>query len=159
MISLTEWAVKWGVPPEALRELAAVSHEMDGSKHTSESAVQANVRLKATSHHIHAWRNNVGAGWVRGSPHNSGEASFMRWGLANDSKLLNAKLKSADLIGIKPRLILPSDVGSILGQFWSRECKPAKWRYTGTEREVAQLRWVTLINASGGDAAFTTGEI
>jgi len=52
------------------------------------------------------------------------------------------------LIGIKPG-----------GQFVSREVKRPGWRYTGTEREVAQLRWIEIVTALGGDAKFTTGDL
>lgn len=72
----------------------------------------------------------------------------VRFGLANDSPAVNKRIKSCDLVGIRPN-----------GQFWARECKPAAWHYTGTEREQAQLRFIELVNSMGGDAAFTTGKI
>jgi hypothetical protein len=46
----------------------------------------------------------------------------------------------------------------MIGQFMSREIKKEGWRYTGDEDEVAQLRWLELVVAYGGDACFTTGE-
>lgn len=81
----------------------------------------------------------------------------MRYGLGNDSPQINAVLKSADLIGIRPVVITAQHVGHTVGQFVSRECKAPGWQYTGTDREVAQLNWARLVNACGGDAAFTTG--
>ena len=116
----------------------------------SEAAVQALVRLEASAMGIALWRNNVGVlKDERGVP--------VRYGLANDSSQVNANFKSADLIGIRPVFITPAHVGLVLGQFVSREVKAPGWRYTGTEREAAQLAWLELVRRYGGDAAFATG--
>lgn len=115
-----------------------------------ESTVSNDIRLEASQLGYRLWRNNVGA---LSTP--SGQ--FIRFGLANDSAQLNKVIKSADLIGIKPILITPEHVGMTIGQFISREVKHAGWKYTGTERERAQLAWADLINSLGGDACFTTG--
>ena len=123
----------------------------EAPKDTPEALVQAAVRLEATAVGARLFRNNVGAGTVVESN------SFLRWGLANDSKAVNARLKSGDLIGIRPRVITAADVGSIIGQFVSREIKRPGWKYTGTPREEAQLRWAELIMSLGGDAAIVTG--
>lgn len=153
---LTEWAIRWGVPPQAIAELQTQCLGLDGTlphpgQGKSEAAVQANVRLEAARKGCRLWRNNVGAGY-------SEDGSFMRWGLANDSAKVNKVLKSADLIGIRPRVIQPGDVGKLIGQFLSREIKAEGWSYTGTPREVAQLNWCNLINSLGGDASFATSE-
>lgn len=154
MQSLEEWAHRWNVPEVALRELAGVPafEPVEPSRPvTSEGGVQALVRLEAARAGVWAWRNNVGGGTLD-------NGSFVRWGLANDSAALNARLKSSDLVGFRRRLILPADIGSYLAQFWARECKPPGWKFTGTPREKAQLRFITLIQSNGGDAAFANAE-
>ncbi len=117
----------------------------------SEAALQNLVKLEASNKGCRLWRNNVGAAYMK-------DGSFIRYGLANDSATLNREIKSADLIGIRPVLITPDMVGTILGQFLSREIKASGWKYTGTDREKAQLAWAELILSLGGDAAFAVGE-
>lgn len=106
---------------------------------TSEAAIQTQLRVAASRAGWRLWRNNVGAGTLENGSH-------VRWGLANDSPAMNRAIKSSDLIGIKPG-----------GQFVCREMKRPGWKYTGTDREVAQLAFITLVNGMGGDAAFSTG--
>ncbi len=151
--AITQWATRHHVSAQALHELQAIfgmhgGHELPESiAGTSEAAVQAAVRLEAARKGVRLWRNNVGALIdKRGVP--------VRYGLANDSKQLNESIKSADLIGWRPVVI----GGQCIAQFVSREVKAVGWRYTGTDHEVAQLAWAQLVTASGGDAAFCTGE-
>jgi hypothetical protein len=162
-MTLSEWARKWNVPPQAFAELAACSivepdpDALVGGK--TEAYVQSAIRLEAPEKGVYLWRNNVGAGAVvdfkllcdecRGKTKGR---RMIRWGLANDSKKLNEVLKSADLIGVKPVRITPDMVGCIIGQFWSRECKREDWEFRGTPEELAQLEWATLINSLGGNA-------
>lgn len=150
------WAIRHGVSAQALHELQALFGQHGGDylppevKGRSEAAVQSAVRLEAGRKGVKLWRNNVGSLVdSRGVP--------VRYGLANDSKQLNEKLKSGDLIGWRPVLICPQHVGTVIAQFVSRECKPADWRYTGEPREKAQLSWAQLVVAAGGDAQFCTG--
>lgn len=117
----------------------------------SEAAIQNLIRLEATQKGCRLWRNNVGAAYMH-------DGNFLRYGLANDSAKINAVLKSADLIGIRPVTITQEMVGSVIGQFLSREIKASNWRYRGTDAEKAQLAWAELIVSMGGDAAFATKE-
>jgi len=156
---INQWAISNGVSIQALAQLALIFHrgvpEPDAilpcGSVKSEAYVQSVVRLEAGRKGVRLWRNNVGALLnERGVP--------VRYGLANDSKRLNEVVKSGDLIGWRPRLITPALVGSTIAQFVSRECKHPGWHYTGTEHEIAQMKWAQLVSADGGDAAFCTGE-
>ena len=150
-----DWAAKWGVPPAAMADLQTRAFGLDGTPGAeagrSEAAVQSQVRLEASRKGGRLWRNNVGAGY-------SDTGDYIRWGLANDSASVNRVIKSADLIGLRPVKVEQRHVGTVIGQFVSREVKAAGWTYRGTDREVAQLNWATLVNTLGGDAAFATAE-
>jgi hypothetical protein len=158
-MNLHQWAVRHHVSMQALEELRAVFRMdlprpvVDGValSASSEAAVQVRVRLEAARLGARLFRNNVGVLMDEtGRP--------VRYGLANESKAVNEKIKSADLIGVRPVVITPLHVGQTFGLFVSREVKAAGWRYSGTDREVAQLAWAKMINSCGGDACFVTGE-
>jgi hypothetical protein len=156
MNNLSQWALKWGVPFEAVQDLrqqfgTATDPARAPTIGRSEAAVQNLVRLEASRNGGRMWRNNRGACYDE-------HGNFIRYGLANDSKQLDKIIKSSDLIGVKPVAITPAHIGQTLGVFVSREVKPADWRYTGTPRERAQLAWLELIASLGGDAAFASGE-
>lgn len=141
---LYEWAKKWNIPIEAIQEYRAlvgidVPVATDPSAKTEAGATKL-IRLEAAHKGVHLWRNNVGATMDE-------NGNFIRYGLANDTAAMNRKIKSSDLIGIRPD-----------GRFICREVKKPGWRYTGTAREKAQLKFIELINSMGGDAAFATGE-
>ncbi len=143
-MNLNQWAIQWGIPFEAVedlrRQLGIVNTVPPPKSGESEAAIQTRVRLEASRFGIRLWRNNVGGVYTA-------DGTFMRYGLANDSKKMNDQIKSSDLIGLRPN-----------GQFVAREIKPANWRYTATERELAQLKFLELILSMGGDAAFAVGE-
>lgn len=138
---MQKWAEDWGIPPEALTDLSARISTSIKSPHTarSEREVQDAVRLSASASGARLWRNNVGSLQNR-------NGVWVRYGLCNDSKRLNAVIKSSDLVGIKSN-----------GQFMAREVKRAGWVYTGTPRERAQKAFLDLVNSLGGDAAFVNG--
>lgn len=157
MNNLHEWARRWNVPLEIFRDLQMTlgtytvplpAEAPEAGK--SEAWAQSAVRLEASEKGVKLFRNNVGVLEDKtGRP--------VRYGLGNDSPKMNEVIKSADLIGIRPVVILPHHVGHTFGQFVSREIKAPNWQYTGGGREPAQLAWANLINANGGDAAFATG--
>jgi len=158
MMTLEAWAAKWRVPFEALTDLRrqVFNHESDFTSATTthdghnEKAASVAVRLEASEKGLRIWRNNVGA-------LSDETGRFVRYGLANDSKAVNDRIKSGDLIGIRPVRVTPEMIGHTIGQFVSREIKAPGWHYTATPREQAQQRWAELVRSLGGDAAFATG--
>lgn len=108
----------------------------------SESEVQSRIMMEAAKYGIVLTRNNVGAG--KFVDEETGNTSFVRFGLFNASREQQAKLKSSDLIGIIP----PT------GRFIAIEVKREGWKYTGTPREVAQKAFIDFVIARGGIAGF-----
>lgn len=157
-MNLHAWARKWAISGDALRDLAASVLALDGSPvvgvpGASEAAVQARTRVRASQRGLRVWRNNVGA------YHDEERGVHVRYGLCNDSPQVNAQIKSADLVGIAPRIIQPQDVGTLIGQFVSLEVKHAGWKHRpNDEHEQAQVRWALLVQSLGGDARFVSDE-
>lgn len=151
--TLLEWQRKHGITTEALADLVTmVGLDVPRStKGTPEARVQDEARLLASKMGWRLFRNNVGVlKDERGVP--------VRYGICNDSPAMNKRIKSSDLIGIRPVVITPDMVGSTIGQFVAREVKKAGWKYKGTEHEQAQLAFGTLIIGLGGDFKFWSGE-
>lgn len=154
-MNLNEWAIRWQIPYEAVEDLRRLmgAVDTDPPQHPgeSEAAIQNRIRLEASRVGARLLRNNVGA-------FETDDGSFVRYGLANDSQQMNKNIKSSDLIGLKPVAVQPYHVGQTLGVFVAREVKRGDWKYTGTPEELAQLKFLELVLALGGDAAFVTGE-
>lgn len=158
MITLTQWALRHHVSVQALHELQIMLNTFDDGSPSqvfeeggSERVVSKKVRLEAAHKGCILWRNNVGAlKDDTGAP--------VRYGLANDSPQMNKKVKSSDLIGIRPVLITQAHVGHVIGQFLARETKAADWRYKATSHEVAQHKYLEIVIAHGGDAQFANAE-
>jgi len=154
-MTLSGWAVKWGISHNALIDLQAqiglLDPLPDAPAGRSEGAVSNLVRVEASMKGKRLWRNNVGV-----LPDSSGRP--VRYGLCNDSAAVNEKLKSADLIGIDPIVIGVEHLGHTIGQFVSIECKEEGWHYTGTPREEAQQAWAVLVLSLGGQAKFVSRE-
>jgi hypothetical protein len=132
-----EWAARHRIPPAAIVELAQLLGATDPVTIAGhgEAHVQSSVRLEAPSKGVRLWRNNVGVLLDKtGRP--------VRYGLANESPKLNARLKSSDLIGWRRVVVTAADAGRTIAQFVARECK---------------LRWIELVASEGGDAKFATG--
>lgn len=152
-LTLLEWQRKHGITPDALADLVAIVG-LDvprSNKETPEARVQDEARLLASQMGWRLFRNNVGVlKDERGIP--------VRYGICNDTPAMNKRIKSSDLIGIRPVVITPDMVGSTIGQFVAREIKKAGWKYKGTEHEEAQLRFGELVIGLGGDFKFYNGE-
>ena len=149
-MNMNQWALKWGVPHEALVELTqmnATEYAPNQIAEKGEARVQSLVRLEAARKGMYLWRNQNGA-------FKNDRGRWVRFGLGNDSKQANEICKSSDLIGIRKTLIQPHMVGWVIGQFVAREMKPEGWQFSGTEHEVAQRTFIDLVNANGGDAQF-----
>jgi len=158
MLALHSWASRNGISAAALADLKSVLGATTpreavntGGTQTGETAVQTKIRLEASAKGLRMWRNNVGATM-------DAKGNFIRYGLANDTPAMNKKVKSSDLIGIRPVVITADHIGHTIGQFVAREVKAPGWVYTGTEREAAQLKFIELIISMGGDARFTDRE-
>ncbi len=162
MNPITEWQLQWQhlLPPGCVDDLLqrmyadAQQHAapvIPGGPMGSESRQQSLIRLDAAQHGVWLTRNNVGA-------FDTGTGQWVRYGLANESKLQNAKVKSADLIGIRKRLIVQADVGTYIGQFVSREAKEEGWVLNPRDKhQQSQMRWRDFVISQGGDAAFASG--
>ena len=154
-MNLNRWAIKWGIPIEAVqdlkREFGLVNTDPEMKTGESETAIQTRIRLEASKKGLRVWRNNVGGAYTE-------DGSFLRYGLANDSKQMNESIKSSDLIGVRPIVIQQFHIGHTIGQFVAREVKEAGWHYTGDKREKAQLKFLQLVTSLGGDAAFANSE-
>lgn len=156
MINLNQWAIRWGVPYLALEELrmqwgevVRCSDALEGSG-DSEAAVTAEARLLASEAGAVLWRNNSGA-------YRDESGRMVRYGLANESKQQNERIKSSDLVGPWPVLITAEMVGTTIGQFAAIECKPRGWTYTGAGRETAQMAFGQGVIAKGGRFKFHSG--
>ena len=156
MINLYTWARKWNIPVEAVNDLR-IQMGIDPSqlydtvpKIGSEAAVGSRLRLQVAKQGGLLWRNNVGALQDK-------DGRFVRFGLANESAAVNKKVKSSDYIGIIPTTILPEHIGLVIGQFCAIEVKAPGWKYKGTERELAQQKYLALVTSRGGLARFDNG--
>lgn len=107
----------------------------------SESEVQQEIMLEGARHGCVLQRNNSGAGTF--VDEESGNRSFVRFGLFNLSKEQNKKIKSSDLIACWRCY------------FVAIEVKKEGWRFNPKdEREQAQLAYINFIRSNGGIAGF-----
>lgn len=157
MSVIRQWAFEHGVTMAAVLELerrmgleGSAGDARDPGAGHSEAYAQSQVMLEAPKFQCRLFRNNVGA-------FKDETGGFVRYGLANESKARNKRLKSSDLVGWRKVLITPQMVGFVIGQCVLREIKEPGWIYTGDEHEEAQLRWLQLGLSDGCDAAFATG--
>lgn len=152
--SIHEWARRHKLSHAALSELAQImgveSTESVTGSDKPEARVQDAARLEASKRGWRLWRQNVGA-------LKDDTGRIVRYGLCNDSPAMNKRVKSSDLIGLRPVIITPDMVGTTLGQFVAREIKKEGWKYKGNEHEQAQLRFGEIVTSLGGDFKFWNG--
>ena len=107
------------------------------------------IRLEASKRGVYLFRNNSGACHTQ-------DGRFIRFGLANDSKRINAVLKSGDLLGFTPVTITQEMVGKKVAIFTSVEIKKYKRELrANTPRAKAQRAWHDLVKNNGGMAIIT----
>lgn len=159
MINLYTWARKWGIPDTAINDLR-IQMGIDPSKFggaagklltlRTEQDVGKQLRLDVAKQGGMLWRNNVGAMVDQ-------NGNMVRFGLANESKAVNVKVKSADYVGILPVPIEQEHMGMTIGQFVAIETKEPGWKFSGSPRELAQRKFLELVVAKGGRGSFHNG--
>ncbi len=131
----------------------------------SEARAQQEARMEAGRRGMVLWRNNVGATKSK-EPCNCPVCGFkfnlerapVRYGLANDSEKMNKRVKSSDLIGIKPILITPAHVGTVIGQFVAVEVKaPGVPINLKDDQQAGQAAFGGLVTQFGGHFEFSYG--
>lgn len=147
--NLYTWAQRYGIGGQQLIELLDIidpSREMKPeTKHSSEAAVQADLRVIAAHYGCSLWRNNNGAAVDETGRH-------VRYGLGNDSKRLGDKFKSSDLIGITP--VTSTQAGQTFGVFTAVEVKSPGWNAPTNDRERAQAAFLSVVKMMGGIGMF-----
>lgn len=117
---------------------------------SSEEAVQQAVRLDVAKHGLTPMRNNVGA-------MQDATGRVVRFGLMNDSKALNERFKSSDLIIPRSVVVTQEMVGCTIAVFAAVECKASDWVFRASDKRAeAQQRFIDLVLAAGGMAGFAT---
>lgn len=151
MSDFEQWCRRWGCSGQALTELQAILSperftQRMADPSTSESAVQNDVRLLAPRQGGAMWRNNNGA-------FKDDAGRWVRYGLGNDSKPLNEKWKSSDLIGITK--VKATYVGQEFGVFTAAEIKTPGWKLLPSDkRGHAQSNFMNTVSTLGGIAGF-----
>lgn len=113
-----------------------------------ESAAASHIRLDAAQQNVPLWRNNTGA-------YQDEYDRQIRYGLCNESKKQNERVKSSDFIGITPVLITQEMVGQVIGVFTAIETKPTKWHMIPSDkRAIAQKAFHDIVKNVGGYAGF-----
>lgn len=142
MLSLRDWQLRWGIPDAAMLELIPALDAVETNA-TSEADTQARLRVRASERGGALWRNNSGS-------LQDATGRWVRFGLGNDSKKRNDLWKSSDLIGITP----VTWWGRTFGVFTACEVKHPGWTKPESDRDRAQLAFITTVQRLGGIAGF-----
>lgn len=115
---------------------------------TNETGAASHIVLSAANNGTILYRNNVGACETT-------DGRQIRYGLCNESKQLNDRIKSSDYIGITPVLIGPQHLGTLMGVFTAVETKKPGWHMTPSDkRAIAQAAFHDIVRQAGGYAGF-----
>jgi len=150
-MNLFHWGAKWGIPVAAIEDMrnqmglgVLISEDITAQ---TEAGAQKRIRMRANMRGEILWRNNVGACMDE-------RGNYIRYGLCNESKELNERVKSSDLIGIKRVVVTPDMVGREVGIFLAVEVKAPGWVYSGSKREEAQRAFGNIVTSHGGEFRF-----
>ena len=152
------WAQRHPQAARELEDMLAVVQTDESSNDSNEAQVQQQQRFQAAQAGALLWRNNVGATPAKCQNCNAKQRP-VRYGLCNDSPAINSRIKSADLVGLRPVIITSEMVGTTIGQFVSVESKKQNWKFTGKGREAGQAAWAALILSKGGFATISNKEL
>lgn len=111
----------------------------------NEQELQQNIQIESSKLGHKLWRNNSGA-----MINETGR--LVRFGLGHVSN--NDTFKSSDLIGFTMVEVTAEMVGTKIPVFTAIEVKNSKWKYTETDREVAQKKFMDVIKTNKGIASF-----
>lgn len=127
---------------------------------TPESYAAQKVRVRASAWLSRLFRNNVGA--ITFFCDKMKKKRFVRFGINNERKDDNKKMKSGDYIGLTPITITQEMVGKQVAVFTSIETKKAGFKvrqsYPKSSREFAQKTWIDFVLNLGGIAGFASDE-
>jgi hypothetical protein len=178
---IEQWADRYRVPPIALKELYEILTPPlpDFGATRNERSEQNKIRAAAPLAGASLWRNNSGVARESNGPGRCpkcdsvlpiashavacpgcrkrilrGEATrYVRYGLGNDSRKINDRFKSPDLIGLTPVIIRPEHIGRTFGVFTGIEVKTGP---TNATRLKAQRNFLNHIRMKGGIACFAS---
>lgn len=160
MNRVQEWIARWVLPEQQAEALADLQirlmpdpvHEYSADElRKSEAYATSVIRIEAGKRRVLMMRNNVGA-------LQDAQGRWVRYGLMNESRQLNERIKSADWIALESFTVTPLMVGMRLARPLSIEVKHPGWRPgEDPEREGAQFAWQVLWESFGGRAVFATG--
>lgn len=150
--ALQQWASRHGVSQDAINELYDLMLRPDAPQgrgaQGSESHVDSLVMLEAAEKNVTLFRNNVGACQDK-------TGRLIRYGLANESKEMNSRIKSPDRVGWRSIVITQDMVGTTIAQFTMREIKAASWTgRTLSPHEQAQASFMIMGLIAGCDVGF-----
>ena len=153
MLVVDQWAQRWGIPAQAVAELKeSLTYQAPlgrDPRAVTEADVQALCQIEASKFNSFLMRNNNGA-WT---DHENNRT--IRYGLGNDSKRINDKRKSSDLIGITSVIVEQHHVGRVFGIFTAAEIKKPGWHQIPSDKRAeAQDTFHKFVRAYGGLAGF-----